>query len=72
MKTLNNWLNTKKIFLNVNNTEVDFCKLLKNQTDFHFLLKLKEKRLCPIDSVKSLGTKIYENPTRSYQINIDR
>ena len=61
LKNLNNWLNAKKMCLNVDKTEVVILKSLKKQTDSGLHVKLNWKQLYPAYSVKYLGIIIDKN-----------
>ena len=60
MKILTNWLNTKKISLNVKKTELVFFKHINKKLECPIKIKFGRKRLYPSKSVKYLGVKIQE------------
>ena len=63
LKNLSNWINGRKICLNISKTEVVLFNSLKKPTDSDLHLKLNGKRLSPKDSVKYLGIKLDNNLT---------
>ena len=68
LKNLTNWLNAKKICLNVSKTEVLF-KSSRKLTDVPLKLKLNGKILYPTNSVNYLGINIDENLIWKQQIS---
>ena len=58
MKILTNWLNAKKISLNVKKTELVFFKHINKKLECPIKIKFGRKRLYPSKSVKYLGVKI--------------
>ena len=69
LKNLNNQLNTSKICLNIDKTEVVLLKSLEKQTDSDLHVKLNGKRLYPTDSVKYLVIIIGKNLNWHHQIS---
>ena len=58
LKNLKNWLNAKKICINISKTEAVLFKLSKKLTDVPSKQKLNGKRFYPTNLVKYLGTRI--------------
>ena len=69
LKTLSDWLNANKIFLNVSKTKLVLFRSAKKQLDFGLKLKLNGKRLYTTNSVKYLGVKIDEHLTWKPQLD---
>ena len=69
MRNLLNWLNAKKISLNVSKTELIIFESRMKKVDFDLKLKLNGKRIYPTKSVKYLGIKINESLTWNEHIN---
>ena len=61
MKNLIVWLNTNKISLNVDKTELIIFKHQKKKLDTEIKIKIIRKRLYPSQSVRYLGIKIDQN-----------
>ena len=68
-KKLSNWLNNKRISMNVSKTELIMFKPRMKKLDFDLKLKLNGKRLYSTKSAKYLGIKIDESLTRKEHIN---
>ena len=56
-----NWLNANKVSLNVKQTEMVIFKSKQQKFESNLEIKLCNKRLYPIESVKYLGVKIDTN-----------
>ena len=69
MKYLFVWLNTNKISLNVQKTELVIIKQKRKIVDHEIKIKLNKKRLYPTPSVTYLGAKIDENLNWHHHIN---
>ena len=69
MKNLTNWLNAKKISLNVKKTELVIFKHNNRRLECPIKMKLSKKRLYPSKSVKYLGVKTDENLNWKDQTN---
>ena len=69
MRNLLNWLNAKKISLNISKTELIIFESRMKKVDFDLKLKLNGKRIYPTKSVKYLGIKIDESLTWNEHIN---
>ena len=69
LKNLTNWVNTNKISLNVDKTEMILFKPTKKHLDCQLKLKLNGKRLYQTSSVKYLGIKIDQYLTWQDHIN---
>ena len=61
LRNLTNWLNAKKISLNVSKTESILFKLKIKKLDFDPKLRLNDKRIYPTKSVNYLGITTDEN-----------
>ena len=69
LKNLLYWLNANKISRNAKKTELVICKSTRKQFDGEIKLKLNNKILFPIVSVKYLGVKIDENLSQKSHID---
>ena len=61
MKNLTDWLNTNKISLSFEKTELEIFKHKKKKLECPIRIKLSRKRLYPSNSIKYLGVKIDKN-----------
>ena len=69
MKNLTVWLNTNKISLNVDKTDLVIFKHQRKKLDTEIKIKLNRKRLYPSQSVRYLGIKIDHNLNWKDHIN---
>ena len=67
-KTLENWLNANKSWLNISKTQVVLFKSSRKLTDAPWKLKLNRERLYPTNSVKYFGINVDENLNWKQQI----